>query len=132
VSDDSTVTDAALAYLLRARGPGGLGARQCEELEALLGKAGQESRLLVKASAACGAALATAKAALLVCRAPDGNRAARDERQRSIGMLEDLAQGLAATDAERLLMLADAVALVCRTPQGFKPQGTLPFKGKKP
>lgn len=132
MSDDSTVTDAALSYLLKARGSGGLGARQCEELAALLGKAGQESRLLAKASKACGAALATAKAALLACRAPDGDRVAYDNRQRAIGMLEDLAQGLAATDAERLRMLADAVALVCRTPQGHVDRvGTLPFRGKK-
>jgi hypothetical protein len=132
VSDGSTVTDAALAYLLKARGPGGLGARQCAELAGLLGKAGEESRLLASAAKACGAALVTAKAALLACRAPDGDRAAYDERQRAIGMLEDFAQGLAATDAERLRMLADAVALVCRVPQGHADRaGTLPFRRKR-
>ena len=129
----STVAVAALALLRRLRGPCGLGVPQCDRLEAMLETAADEGRILAKASKALWISCREAKEALLRCRASDGDEAARLERQRVIGMLEDVVRGLAETDALRVGWLASAVAEVMSQPPkgGGGPDGVLPFDRKK-
>jgi hypothetical protein len=123
----ATVAEVALMLLNRRRGHGGLGARQCEELAQLMTTAADEARILSKSGAATAAALREAKEALLRCRAPTGDSAAHDERQRVIGLLEDMLRGLAETEGIRVQWLAVAVAAVAGpSPSPDKPR-TLPF-----
>lgn len=127
----ANVASAALLFLLRARGPGGLGAEQCERLAALLETAETEARVLSKASEALGAAAEAAKEILLRCRAPDTDPGAYPERQRVIGLLEDLVRGLADTNGLRVQWLAQAVADTMKLPPpGGKP-GVLKWRPGK-
>lgn len=130
----ANLSEVARRFLLSARGPGGLGAAQCDQLAALLETAAVEARVLAKACTALGKAAGEAKEALLRCRAPEGDQAAYQERQRVVGMLEDMVRGLADTDALRARWLAQALADTAKLPpHGCKP-GVLnwrPEKGKR-
>lgn len=108
----STVADAALALLNVMRGSGGLGAQQCTALEEVLRLSAAESQLLTSSGEALRLACGQAKTALLGCRAPDGDTVAAAERQRCIGTLADMEQGLTNTAGVLVQLLAVAVSEV--------------------
>lgn len=129
-----TVADAALRFLEDRRGAGGLTAAHCDELAEMMHTAADESRVLAKQGEALGVALEAAKEVLLRCRAPEGDRAAYDERQRVIGMTEDMIRGTADTAGLRVRWLALAVAKVRGTAPPDRPttnEGVVPF-GRPP
>lgn len=124
----ANIATAGRQFLLRARGPGGLGAKQCDALAALLETAETEARVLSKASEALGGAAGQAKEILLRCRAPDTDPGAYDERQRVIGLLEDLVRGLADTNGLRVLWLSQAAAEALKLPPPDGKPGVLKWR----
>lgn len=105
-----TVAEAARDFLTRNRSIDGLGHRECGRLAALLQTATDESRILAKSARALSVALAASKEALLRCHAPQGDLETHAERQRVLGMIEDMQRGLVETDALRLRWIAAALA----------------------
>jgi len=112
VSEETNCADSALAYLERCRRAhgSGLSPGECDALAELLGEAAAECRLVHKMARALGEGLKTAARFVHRYPPPGHDRAARDARLKTVGMMTELDNNSQDTEREVILARTRAMA----------------------